>query len=77
VNYFHNTAQHIKIVILEKQLVCVLIDLFMAGPETLSNAMSFMVQFLVQYPQTQAKLQEEIDRVIGRVGVPHFSDLDR
>jgi len=49
----------------------------MAGPETISVAMGFMLQFLVQYQQTQMKICEEIDEIIGQSRIPTQADFDR
>jgi len=42
-----------------------LLDLFTAGVETTATTLNWASLFLSQCPQVQAKLQEEIDRVVG------------
>uniref|UniRef100_A0A915DYR5 Cytochrome P450 n=1 Tax=Ditylenchus dipsaci TaxID=166011 RepID=A0A915DYR5_9BILA len=40
-------------------------DLFVAGQETTSNTIRFLILYMMVYPDIQAKMQEELDRVIG------------
>ena len=40
-------------------------DLFAAGIETTSSIIGFSVAYLSKYTDVQAKVHEEIDRVIG------------
>ena len=47
----------------EYYLVNVLIDLFAAGMETTSSAITWSCLFLLHYPEIKRKLQNEIDAV--------------
>ncbi|XP_073405345.1 cytochrome P450 2G1-like [Dendrobates tinctorius] len=49
-------------------------DLLLAGIETMSTTMRFALLLLLKYPEVQAKLHDEIDKVIGRDRVPNFDD---
>lgn len=44
----------------------VLYDLFVAGAETTSNTLEFAMLYMVLHPEVQTKVQEEIDRVVGK-----------
>ncbi|KAG8226720.1 hypothetical protein J437_LFUL004370 [Ladona fulva] len=56
------------------QLVALCKDLFSAGSETTSNTLGFATLFMVRYPEIQAKVHEELDRVIGRDRIPTLDD---
>lgn len=49
----------------EEQLLVVLLDLFLAGSETTSSMLSFVILLLLEHEDVQAKLRAEIDTVIG------------
>ena len=51
-----------------------LMDLFMAGSETTSTTLTWAMLFMVRYPQVQVRVQEELDRVIGRNRNPSLKD---
>lgn len=58
----------------EKQLLAVCLDMFIAGSETTNKSMGFLMLHIVRNPDIQAKMQEEIDRVIGRERLPTLED---
>ncbi|XP_020291003.1 probable cytochrome P450 303a1 isoform X2 [Pseudomyrmex gracilis] len=58
----------------ESQLLAVCMDLFMAGSETTSKALSFGFLYLIMFPEVQRKAQEEIDKVLGRDRFPTLDD---
>ncbi|NP_001018446.2 cytochrome P450 1C1 [Danio rerio] len=49
-------------------------DLIGAGQDTVSTAMQWMLLLLVKYPSIQSKLQEQIDKVVGRDRLPSIED---
>lgn len=49
----------------EEQLLVLLLDLFLAGSETTSSSLSFVILHLIKHPDIQAKVYAEIDAVIG------------
>ncbi|XP_012279451.1 probable cytochrome P450 303a1 [Orussus abietinus] len=61
----------------ESQLLAICMDLFMAGSETTSKALSFSFLYFVLYPNVQRKAQEEIDLVVGRDRFPALTDRPR
>nr|XP_008116752.1 PREDICTED: cytochrome P450 2A4 [Anolis carolinensis] len=58
----------------KEQLMLTIIDLFFAGTETTSTTMRFILMVLLEYTSVQAKVQEEIDRMIGRERMPSMKD---
>lgn len=61
----------------EKQLLSLLLDLFMAGAETTSNTLGFAVMFLLRHPEVQRRAQDELDRVVGRGRDPTLQDMPK
>ena len=58
----------------ERQLRDEILTIFLAGHETTANALSWTWYLLAQNPQAEARLHEELDRVLdGRT--PRFTDL--
>nr|XP_054774048.1 cytochrome P450 2F2-like [Lytechinus pictus] len=49
-------------------------DLLLGGVETVSNSLSWYFLFMAQYPDAQAKVQAELDEVVGRDRLPSLSD---
>ncbi len=54
----------------EKQLLVLLEDFFMAGSETTSSTMMFVMYYLIKYPEIQAKIHEQLDQVVGFDQIP-------
>uniref|UniRef100_A0A3P8S4V4 Cytochrome P450 1A n=1 Tax=Amphiprion percula TaxID=161767 RepID=A0A3P8S4V4_AMPPE len=49
-------------------------DIFGASQDTLSTAQQWIVLILVKYPEIQAHLQQEVDKVVDRSHVPSIED---
>ncbi|CAH1392903.1 unnamed protein product [Nezara viridula] len=58
----------------EKQLIILLLDLFLAGPETTSATLGFAILHLLHYPHIQNNLHNELDTVIGKGKRPCMKD---
>ncbi|XP_063195301.1 cytochrome P450 2C9-like [Chroicocephalus ridibundus] len=57
-----------------KNLITSAFDLFIAGTETTSTTVRYGLLLLLKYPKIQEKVQEEIDRVVGRSRKPCVAD---
>ncbi|XP_077791043.1 cytochrome P450 2D14-like isoform X1 [Podarcis muralis] len=58
----------------EQNLINILVDLFMAGTETSSSTVLWGLLNMVNHPEVQKRVQEEIDEEIGRVRSPVMED---
>ncbi|XP_046662956.1 farnesoate epoxidase-like [Homalodisca vitripennis] len=58
----------------DEDLIVVASDLFFAGAESTSNSCEFVLLYMILYPEVQRKMQEEIDRVLGRSRKPVLED---
>ena len=71
----------------EEQLTVILMDLFLAGAETTSTTLTWSLINLMQYPEKQKKIHDEIDNILGdevpnleykgRYGVSFHNQLNR
>lgn len=60
-----------------ESLITLCLDMFIAGSETTSNTLGFSMLYMVLYPTVQAKVQRELDAVIGRDRRPSLEDRPR
>lgn len=58
----------------EKQLLAVCLDMFIAGSETTNKSLGFLMLHITRSQDIQKKIQEEIDRVVGRERLPMLDD---
>jgi cytochrome P450 len=61
----------------DRQLRDELVTLFLAGHETTAIALTWTFHLLAQNPAAEAKLQAEVDAVLGERAAPAFEDLER
>nr|XP_009680948.1 PREDICTED: cytochrome P450 1A4-like [Struthio camelus australis] len=57
-----------------KQIINIVNDLFGAGFDTVTTALSWSLMYLALYPDIQKRIQEEIDHTIGQERRPRLSD---
>ncbi|NXA34500.1 CP2CL protein, partial [Eudromia elegans] len=57
-----------------KNLITCGFDLFIAGTETTSTTLRYGILLLLKHPEVQEKVQEEIDKVVGRSRRPCVAD---
>ncbi|NXX89400.1 CP2J2 protein, partial [Centropus bengalensis] len=60
----------------EENLVSCTVDLFIAGTETTSTTIRWALLYMALHPEIQARVQAEIDAVIGQARPPALKDRD-
>jgi len=60
----------------EEDIVTIMLDLIIAGTDTTSGTLSFLVAELANRPDIQARLHKELDQEIGRDRLPNVDDLE-
>ncbi|KAM3924308.1 cytochrome P450 1A1 [Leptodactylus fuscus] len=68
------TDENSNVQLSERKIVNIVNDLFGAGFDTITTALSWCLLYLVANPEIQEKVQNEIDQVIGRERRPKVSD---
>ncbi|KAM8974328.1 cytochrome P450 1A1 [Pelodytes ibericus] len=61
-------------VLSSQKIVNIVNDLFGAGFDTITTALSWSLMYLVAHPEIQERIQNELDRVIGKERRPRLSD---
>jgi cytochrome P450 len=54
----------------DDEIAANVMTLLLAGEDTTANTISYMTHFLMEYPNVQAAVQEEVDQVIGTADQP-------
>ncbi|XP_061205972.1 cytochrome P450 1A4-like [Neopsephotus bourkii] len=57
-----------------KKIIGIVYDLFGAGFDTVTTALSWSLMYVALYPNIQKRIQEELDQAIGRERRPRLSD---
>jgi cytochrome P450 len=65
------------IIFTEEQLHVIGIDYLFPASTTVTATLNFAMVFLMNYPDVQTKMQEELDVVIGRDRLPTLDDRAR
>ncbi|XP_060042857.1 cytochrome P450 1B1 [Erinaceus europaeus] len=58
----------------DEDVLSTVTDIFGASQDTLSTALQWLLILLTRYPDVQARLQEELDHVVGRGRLPSLED---
>jgi steroid 17alpha-monooxygenase/17alpha-hydroxyprogesterone aldolase len=58
----------------DDHLVGTMMDVFLAGAETTSTTILWVLAYMISYPEVQARVQQEFADVIGRERLPGLSD---
>jgi len=53
------------------------IDLLFPATTTVSSTLNFALVFLLNYPEVQSKMQQEMDKEVGRDRLPNLDDRAR
>ncbi len=76
--YFHEMnvkkEQGIGTNLTEDNMESTVEDLFLAGSETTSTTLRWSLLMMIEYPDIQARIQEELDYIVGRNRLPTLAD---
>jgi len=61
----------------DEQLLVSATDLLFPAATTVSTTLNFAMVFLLKYPKVQTKMQQEMDKVVGRDRLPNLDDRAR
>jgi cytochrome P450 len=61
----------------DEQLVATGTDLLFPASTTVSSTLNFAFMFLLNYPEVQTKMQQELDKVVGCDRLPTLDDRAR
>ncbi|XP_072020580.1 cytochrome P450 2J4-like [Amphiura filiformis] len=57
-----------------RSLIATTTFLFLAGTETTATTLRWALLYMIKYPEIQAKVQQEMDAVVGRTRMPQWAD---
>ncbi|XP_007897559.1 cytochrome P450 1A1 isoform X2 [Callorhinchus milii] len=61
-------------VLTDEQIVSTVTDIFGAGFDTIITGLQWCLLYLIQYPEFQTRIQQEIDEKVGQSRLPRFED---
>ena len=61
----------------DEQLAVSATDLLFPGATTVSSTLNFAMVFLLKHPEVQSKMQQEMDKEVGRDRLPTLDDRAR
>ncbi|KAM8804614.1 cytochrome P450 1A4-like [Eudromia elegans] len=70
----HQAGDSSSVPLSSEKIMNIVNDLFGAGFETVTSALSWSLLYLAMYPDIQKRIQEELDRTIGQERRPRLSD---
>jgi hypothetical protein len=75
--YFTEFLESIDYSLPEQQLHVLGFDFLSAVSTTVTTTLNFAMAFLINYPEMQIKMQQELDTVVGRYRLPTLDDRTR
>ena len=63
-----------SVLLLEDYMINTIEDMFVAGYETTSTTLRWIIAFLTNFPEIQSKIQQELDDVVGHDRLPRLDD---
>uniref|UniRef100_A0A8C9UFS9 Cytochrome P450 1A n=1 Tax=Serinus canaria TaxID=9135 RepID=A0A8C9UFS9_SERCA len=70
----NSAGEDARVQLSDEKIIHIVNDLFGAGFDTVATALSWSLMYVALYPDVQKKIQEELDRTIGRERRPRLSD---
>ncbi|NXG80731.1 CP1A4 protein, partial [Baryphthengus martii] len=67
-------GENARVPLSNEKIINIVNDLFGAGFDTVTTALSWSLMYVALYPDIQKKIQEELDQTIGRERRPRLSD---
>ena len=61
----------------DEQLVSAGVDFMFPASTTMSTTLNFALVYLLNYPEVQTKMQQELDNIVGRDRLPTLDDRKR
>ena len=69
-----NEGSEVHKLLTDKHMILTLMDVFLAGLDTTATTLRWAIAYLVTYPEVQARVQQELDDVIGRDHLASLQD---
>ncbi|NWV31849.1 CP1A4 protein, partial [Grantiella picta] len=69
-----SVGEDTRVQLSNEKIISIVNDLFGAGFDTVTTALSWSLMYVALYPDVQRKIQEELDQTIGRERRPRLSD---